>query len=249
MTASVATANLVLGAGYLLLACIVLIELYRHWREPGVGHFGLALAAIAFTCGPHHVAHGMHVGFEHQLAGRLDLVTVLVGLPPAAVFVWLRLEALGGRQGDRIITGTPAWIQALPAAGGAYVAMVLVVGLGMINRASTLSAEGVLSLASAGLFGWVAALLLRTQIRNRAAIGGWSLSGLSLFGLFATCSVMHTAVAMEMASQVRPLDVHLLAVDGAGIAAAMWFLVVVRAMTREVQREWGAAGSAAPAGA
>lgn len=240
MTGAVAGANIVLGFGYLVLAVIVFYELIRQWREPGVWQFGAALTAIAFTCGPHHVAHGIHVGFEGQAAGRLDLVTVLMGMPPAAVFVWLRVEALLGRRGDRVIGGTPAWIQLMPAAAGLYVGMVLAVGAGLMVKATALSFEGLLSVASAVVFGWIAVVLLRTQLQTRAAAGGWSTSGLALLGLFATCAVMHAAAAMEAAAQVRPIDVHLATVDGLGVLAAVWFLVVVRAMTREAADEWGA---------
>ncbi|MEY2478756.1 MAG: hypothetical protein QOG87_4071 [Actinomycetota bacterium] len=248
MNGAVGGANIALGLGYLLLGTIVAIELVRQWREPGVWQFGAALTAIAFTCGPHHLTHGVHVGFEHEVAGRLDLVTTLVGIPPAAVFVWLRLEALVGKRGDRLIAGTPGWIQALPVAAGAYFAIVLTVGFGMMRRSPGLSLDGLLSLASAGLFAGVALVFARTQLRNREALGGWSLSGLGLLGLFGTCAVMHTAVAMEATSQVRSLDIHLVTVDVMGVLAALWFLAVVRAMTRGARREWDAVGNAATAG-
>src|SRR4051812_36876576 len=142
MTPVVASANLLLGAAYLALGVIVLIELRSNWGEPDVWRFGAALAAMAFTCGPHHVTHGMHVGFEHQGAGRLDLVTVLVGLPPAMVFLGLRIEALTGRRGDRWIAGNPGWVQALPVATGAYVATVVTAGPAMMATAPTPSVPG-----------------------------------------------------------------------------------------------------------
>jgi hypothetical protein len=241
MNAAVGGVNIALGLGYLVLAVLVALELQRQWRVPGVWQFGAALTAIAFTCGPHHLAHGIHVGFEHQLAGRLDLVTVLVGMPPAAVFVWLRLEAMTGRRGDRFIAGTPGWLQAVPLAAGAYFAIVVWVGVGMMRRSPGLTLDGLLSLASGVVFAWVAFVLVRTQVRNRAEIGGWSLSGLGLVGLFGTCTVMHVAVAMEATAQVRSLDIHLVTVDGLGVLAALWFLAVVRGMTRNAGQQWDAA--------
>jgi len=240
----VAGANLALGAAYLALGVIVLIELRAQWGDPGAWRFGAALAAMAFTCGPHHVTHGMHVGFEHHGAGRLDLVTVLVGLPPAAIFLWLRVEALTHRRGDRWIEGSPGWIQALPVATGAYVATVVTAGLAMMASAPTISGEGVLGVATATLFGVVAWLLLRTQLRNRPDTGGGSLSGLALAGLFASCAVMHLAVAMEMAAGVQRLDAHLLIVDGLAVVASGWFLSVVRALVRQTRTDWEAAGVA-----
>jgi hypothetical protein len=240
--------NIALGIGYMLLAILVVMELQRQWREQGVWQFGAALAAIALTCGPHHLTHGVHVGFEHQLAGRLDLVTVLVGMPPAAVFVWLRLEALAGKSGDRLIVGTPGWLQALPVIAGAYLAVVVTVGVGMLRTSPGLSVDGLLNLTSAVLFGWVSAILVRTQLRNRPEIGGWSLSGLALVSLFSTCTVMHLAVAMEATAQVRSLDIHLVTVNVMGVLAAVWFLGVVRAMTRESRREWDVVAHVATAG-
>jgi hypothetical protein len=239
MSAAVGGVNILLGLGYLFLGALIALELVRQWREPGVWQFGAALTAIAFTCGPHHLTHGVHVAFEQHAAGRLDLVTVLVGIPPAGVFVWLRLEALTGRRGDRFIAGNPGWLQATPVAVGAYLALVAVAGIGMMRRAPGLALDGLLSVAAGALFGWVAVVLLRTQLRNRPAIGGWSLSGLGLVGLFGTCAVMHTAVAMQTTSQVRSLDIHLVIVDVLGVLAALWFLGVVRAMTRDVTTEWG----------
>ena len=248
MNGAVAGVNIGLGIGYLLLATLVAVELQQKWKEPGVWQFGAALTAIAFTCGPHHLAHGVHVGFEHEVAGRLDLVSVLVGMPPAAVFVWLRLEALTGRRGDRVITGNPGWLQALPVAAGAYFAVVVMVGIGMMRRAEGLSLEGLLNVAAAVVFALVAAVLLRTQLRNHAVTGEWSLSGLALLGLFGTCTIMHTAVAMQVTAQVRSLDIHLVTIDGLGVLAAMWFLKVVRAMTRDAQRNWDAADAVAVGG-
>jgi hypothetical protein len=244
VNAAVGGVNVALGLGYVLLGALVVIELQRQWRVPGVWQFGAALTAIAFTCGPHHLTHGVHVGFEHQLAGRLDLVTVLVGIPPAAIFVWLRIEAMTGRRGDRVIAGTPGWLQAIPVAAGAYFAIVVMVGVGMVRRSPGLSVDGLLSLASAAVFAWVAVVLLRTQLHNRSASGSWSLSGLGLVGLFSTCVVMHVAVAMQATSQVRTLDIHLVTVDGLGVLAALWFLAVVRSMTRDTTRDWDAVEAA-----
>jgi hypothetical protein len=129
-------------------------------------------------------------------------------------------------------------------AAGAYFAIVLMVGVGMLRRSPGLTLEGLLSLASAGVFAWVAFVLVRTQLRNRAAVGGWSLSGLGLVGLFGTCTVMHVALAMEATANLRSMDVHLVAVDVLGVLAAVWFLAVVRAMTRDASAVEAAAAGA-----
>lgn len=244
MTAAVSAANLFLGIAYLALAALVLWELVRGWGQRGTTHFGLALAAIAFTCGPHHIVHGMHVGFEGQRAGRLDLITVLVGLPPALIFLRLRVEALFNGPGDRLVAETPGWLHALPVAFAAYTAAVVTAGASMITSAPSLSVEGGIGLAAAGVFGTIGVLLVRTQVRNRREAGGWSLSGLMLSGLFVTCSVMHVAMAMEVTARARALDLHLVAVDTAAVGAALWFLYVVRDLLRQARAEWDAIGAA-----
>ena len=247
MRSAVATGNIVLGAAYLGLGAIVLLDLYRSRAEQGVWQMGGALAALCFTCGPHHVVHGFHVGFEHHPAGRLDLVTVAVGLPPGLLFVWLRAEALTGGPGDRLVRGTPGWVQALPVATGAYVAAVLVAGTGMLMKAEGLSLEGLVGGAIFALFAAIAAVLVRTQLRNRSTLEGWSLSGLGLSAVFLTCATMHAAVAMETTAGVRSLDVHMVAVDAGAIVAAGWVLQVVQSLTRAARDEWGAAGRATTA--
>jgi hypothetical protein len=248
MTTAVATGNIILGLAYLGLGALVLLDLYRQRSERGVWQMGAALAALCFTCGPHHVVHGVHVGFEHHPAGRLDLVTVLVGLPPGVLFLWLRAEALGGGRGDRLIAGTPGWVQALPVATGAYVGALLFVGIGLMARAQTLSVQGLVGLTTFALFSWIGVVLVRTQVRNRPELEGWSLSGLGLSAVFITCATMHAAVAMETAAGVRSLDVHMVVVDLGAIVAAGWFLHVVRSLTRAVRDEWNAVGPAtAPA--
>ena len=73
----------------------------------GFSHFGAAWIAMAFTCGPHHWVHGVHLGFEGRAAGVLDFVAVLVGVPAGVIWFLLRVEAFRGGRGDRFIRGTP----------------------------------------------------------------------------------------------------------------------------------------------
>lgn len=247
MSTAVATGNIVLGVAYLVLGAIVLLDLHRQRSERGVWQMGAALAALCFTCGPHHVVHGVHVGFENVPAGRLDLVTVMVALPPGILFLWLRAEALTGGRGDRLVANTPGWVQALPVATGAYVGALLFVGLGIMVRADQLSVDGLIGLTTFTLFSTIAVVLVRTQVRNRPALGGWSLSGLGLTAVFITCASTHAAVAMQAAAGVRPLDVHMAMVDVGAIAAAGWFLQVVRSLTRAASDEYATGPAAATA--
>src|SRR5918996_6011706 len=98
MTAAVAITNLVLGVAYTGYGVITAAEMRRDWRSFGFSHFGAAWIAMAFTCGPHHLVHGLHLAFEGRSGGALDLLAVAVGLPMGGVWLSLRVEAFrGGR--------------------------------------------------------------------------------------------------------------------------------------------------------
>lgn len=100
--------NLALGIAYMLIGAMVLIDARRQRGTFGTS-LGYALVAMAYTCGPHHFEHGLHIALgDDRLAGPLDVVTVAVGLPAAAVFAYLAIEGFRGGEGDRIIPGTPA---------------------------------------------------------------------------------------------------------------------------------------------
>jgi hypothetical protein len=245
VSAAVAAANFALGVAYLGLGVLVLLELTRERSDRSAWHVGLALAALTFTCGPHHLVHGVHVGFEHHPAGRLDLITTMAGLPPGIAFLWLRAEALRGGAGDRLVRGTPSWIQVLPVATGFYVAAILFVGLDALAGAGGLSASGLVGLVAFAVFITVAGVLVRTQVGNRADLDGWSLSGLNLSAIFVTCASLHLAVSLEATAGLRTVDVHLLAVDIGAVGAGIWFLVLIRAFTRAARNEWGAAAPVA----
>ncbi|TMB91375.1 MAG: hypothetical protein E6J45_06400 [Chloroflexi bacterium] len=83
--------------------------------------------------------------------------------------------------------------------------------------------------------GW---FLLRTQLRNRAPMGGWSLSGLSLSAVFPTCALMHGIWALYSIKGVYQYGVHGLIVDFLSIPAAIYFLWVVHGLYRESLRDW-----------
>lgn len=60
---------------------------------------------------PLHLEHGLHtvLGIGGP-AGPLDVATVAIGLPPAAVLAHLTVEGIRGGAGDRILPGTPRWL-------------------------------------------------------------------------------------------------------------------------------------------
>jgi hypothetical protein len=243
VTETVALLNLVLGVAYVLMGTIALYELAAGWRDFGFSRFGAGLVAIAFTCGPHHLTHAVHVGIEGHPVHGLDLLTILVGLPPGLAWLALRIEALGGGRGDRFVAGTPGWLQALPTAAGAYLALVVVAALGAVGTNISFSPVALLGAVTAAVYFSIAWVMGRTQVRNRFAVGGWSLSGLMIASTFATCGVMHLALALQQLGGGRHADVHLLGVDAAAAAAGVYLLTVVRRLTRDLLDDWNTVGT------
>src|SRR5437867_3006166 len=103
---------------------MTIVDLKRGWRTMGFSHFGAAWIAMAFTCGPHHLVHGVHILFEGRTGGPVDLLAVAVGFPAGVVFLGLRLEAVFGGRGDRFVSGTPTWVQSLPTLAAVYMTIL-----------------------------------------------------------------------------------------------------------------------------
>jgi hypothetical protein len=228
--AAVAALNLLLGVVYLSYGVMTMLDLRRGWDERGFSHFGLAWIAMAFTCGPHHFEHGLHVAFAGRAGGPLDLAAVLVGLPAGVIWFLLRVEALSGGRGDRFITGTPRWLAALPALSVAYVAL-LVVATGVVLRdGAHFGPKMTPNVLLLGVYFLVGYYLLRTQLRNHGPLGGWSVSGLSLTCVFPTCGLMHITFVIYAAAGRYQVDNHGLVIDWLAVPAALYFVWVVRSM-------------------
>jgi hypothetical protein len=131
LTAATAALNIILGLVYTSYGTMTVIEMVRDRHRLGFSHFGAAWIAMAFTCGPHHWVHGVHLAVEGRTAGVLDLVAVVVGVPAGVTWFLLRVEAFRGGRGDRFIAGTPRWLMALPTLSGVYVTAVVGAGLGI----------------------------------------------------------------------------------------------------------------------
>lgn len=238
MTAAVAVVNLLLGIAYTGYGVMTAVEMKRDWRSLGFSHFGAAWILMAFTCGPHHLAHGVHLAFEGRTGGALDLVSVVVGLPVGVLWLYLRIEAVAGGRGDRYVAGTPLWLSAVPTAAGIYLTALVagvIVGPGFGMRFSVMSAANVVLVAIYLAIGW---FLLCTQLRNRKVMRGWSVSGLSLTGVFPTCAVMHAVWIVYETSGVYHADGHGLVVDLLSIPGGLYFLWVVRGLYRDSLRDW-----------
>lgn len=248
MTTAVALGNLVLGLAYLGLGVMTLTEMRRDWSAFGFSRFGVAFIAIAFTCGPHHLFHGIHLAFEGRTAGPMDLISVFIGVPVAAIWLFLRVETFVGGRGDRYIVGTPRWLQSIIPLAGAYLALVVAATLrdggGPLSINSTSGASAVLVVIYLAI-GWS---VLRTQLAKRSFLGGWSVSGLCLAGIFLTCAVMHVVYAAASVTGRYRDDAHGPLIIWLSIPAGLSFLWVVRQLYRDSLRDWNSGPGAVPVG-
>lgn len=242
MTAAVALTNLVLGLAYMGYGVMVAIEMKRDWRTLGFTHFGVAWLFMAFTCGPHHLAHAIHVGLEGRSAGPLDLYTVLVGLPVGVIWLALRVEAFAGGRGDRFIPGTPVWIAAVPTAAAVYLTVLVAAVLAVPGLAFDMSVTALTNIALVVIYMAIGWFLVCTQLRNRGPMRGWSLSGLTLSAVFPTCALMHGVWAVYDLSGRYEADVHGAVIDMISVPAGLYFLWVVRGLYLDSRRDWNRVG-------
>lgn len=237
MTWATGGVNVAMGAAYLAIGVLVLVDLARGWRGRGVSQMGLALVALAFTCGPHHLDHGLHLLADPGRAAPVELLTVVVGLPAGWAFAVLRVEAFMGKPGDREIAGTPEWVALLPAIGAMQLA-VIVAATSNSGQAIGFDQAVIPNLALVALYVAIAVVLLRTQLETHRATASWSLSGLALTGIFITCAPMHAVLAFYVATGRYGADAHLLVIDWVGIPAAAYFLWVVRRLSSGGLHDW-----------
>lgn len=243
MTAALAAGNIILGLVYTGYGTMTLTEMVRDRSKMGFSHFGAAWIAMAFTCGPHHWVHGIHLAVEGRAGGVLDLIAVAIGFPAGVIWFALRVEAYRGGRGDRFVAGNPPWILALPTLLGMYLTALIaasigVGGLTLHGRDALVIVPNVLLI---GLYGAVAYYLARTQLANRRPLGGWSLSGVALAVVFATCALMHGVYALYGLSGLYAPDSHGFGIDLLAVPAAAYFLWVVQGLYRGTFRDWNGA--------
>jgi hypothetical protein len=238
MSLTLAVLSIGLGLVYLLVGLIIFIDLKRGWPTMGFSPFGFAVIVLAITCGPHHLEHGVHLAIAGRQPGPLELFTVILGLPAGAVWAYLRVEALRGARGDRFVSGTPAWMQKAPQVGVAYLGTVVVAAVLVASTGGTITPRVVPNILLVGFYLTIGYYLLRTQLANRPLLGGWSVSGLALVGLFFTCAAMHLAwVSYAMVGRYD-VDGHGLIIDWLSVPAALYFLWVVRSLYLGSLRDW-----------
>jgi hypothetical protein len=240
---AVAITNFALGIIYTCYGVMTLIELKREWSTLGPSHFGLAWLAMAFTCGPHHLEHGLHIWTTGNSAGLLDLVAVLIGAPAGLTWFLLRVEAVRGGRGDRFVPGTPAWVAALPALGIGYAVLAGASVVWVLRTHADMTPEVTPNLLLLVVYGLVGYYLLRAQLANRPGAGGWSLSGLALTVVFPTCGLMHAAFAVYATAGRYRIDGYGLLIDWLAVPAAVYFVWVVRGLQQGRLHDWNLAGA------
>ena len=242
MTTAVALLNLVLGIAYCGYGVMTALEMRRDWGSFGYSLFGTAWICMAFTCGPHHLFHAIHLLAEGRRGGPLDLLAVLAGLPVAVIWLSLRVEAFRGGRGDRFIPGTPRWLLLAPRAALAYLAVLAIaVASVVVHRPRVPVHPGTAVIANLLLVGIYMAIgwfVLRTQLANRPSMGGWSVSGLCLAVIFPTCALMHGVWGVYAMTGLYHHDLHGTIIDWLSVPAGMFFLWVIHGLYRDALSDW-----------
>lgn len=236
---------LISGIAYTTLGLVALSELVRH-RSRGFSHMGFAFALMVWTCGPHHLVHGVNQLFYGVPAHGPHAAAVALGTFPVAVFFWLRLEALAGGRGDRLIPRTPLWLGAAPLLMAVSGGAILWEGIrhagfhGVDLRVLIPNLFLFVNYSLAGLFTG------RTQLARRPLLGGWSLSGVAMSGFFLTCGFTHLLTGLM--TTASPMSV---ALDNIGVPASTYFLWAVYRIHSGSLRDWNRrplVGRSAPQG-
>jgi hypothetical protein len=256
VTLFIGIANILLGLAYSGLGTLSAWETFSLHRYRGWSRFGIGFSLMAASCGPHHLIHGWHVVHGAPVTGPM-LAASIIGLPAGLAFVLLRIETMLGGRGDRTLTISPqriifltsafavtagalaTWTLARPPAPFGW-PQVLCTTSGLATTAPGQAAgisPGSLTLMSNlfvtvtyGMVGW---FLSDTQVRRRITGGAWSLSGLSLAGVFITCGFMHLIHAFTIDAHSPTLPFDLL-----GIPASIYFLWTVKLVHNDSVVDW-----------
>lgn len=243
--------NLAIGLAYAGLGVLGTWETISLHRYRGWSRFGIGFMLMAASCGPHHLVHGWHVLQGASVSWQMLAVSV-IGLPAGLIFVLLRLERMVGGQGERVVTasaghaamlagvltivagGLAAGVLAQPAAD-LFQVVCTSAGLSAGSSAAALDYTSLNFIANMfvtityGMVGWY---LGDCQVRRYLTNGVWSLSGVSLTGVFFTCAQIHLIDATTQGGNL------LLFFDLAGIPASIYFLWVVKLVHNDSVMDW-----------
>lgn len=250
MNLFIGISNIAIGLAYAGLGFLSAWEAISLHRYRGWSRFGLGFSLMAASCGPHHLAHGWHVLEGASVTWPLLAVTA-IGLPAGLIFIWLRVEAMLGGQGERWIAASPD--KAILLAGGLTVVagglatsafarpatdfayQIVCTPSGLATLATEMDATSltlVTNLFVAFTYGMVGWYLADRQVRRYLTTGVWSLSGVALAGVFFTCAQMHLIDATTRGNNA------MLVFDLIGVPASVYFLWVVRQLHADSVLDW-----------
>lgn len=254
ITLVIGVGNLLIGLAYTGLGLLSAWETYSLHRYRGWSRFGIGFALMAASCGPHHLIHGWHALREGDSSWPMLAVT-LMGLPAGLIFVGLRFETALGGAGDRpfgssrywaislvaafavAVGWLTGWTLARPAPVFASQAICTVLGLSTrtavagvgLDLDSLILPANLFVVVTYGMVGWC---LADYQVRRHVAKGDWSLSGVSLAGVFFSCALMHLIYATtELHPAILPFDLL-------GIPASIYFLWIVKRVHSDSVVDW-----------
>ncbi|WP_410499665.1 hypothetical protein [Chitinibacter sp. S2-10] len=254
MSLIIGISNLLLGVAYVGLGLLSAWEAASQYRYRGLSRFGLGFSLMAASCGPHHLVHGWCV-LQGGTVSTPMLALTLTGLPAGIVFCWLRAEAMLDGRGDRtlaingrvmaavtitlliVMSSLAGWAMASPPPPPYSIvctAQGIQSGLYALNTnlapSSLVLYSNLWVTFAYAMVGWY---LLDTQISRYVSTRSWSLSGLSLAGVFPTCAAMHLILALTSSQQTSTLPFDLL-----GIPASIYFLWVVKQLHADSVIDW-----------
>ena len=253
MSFIVGISNLLIGLAYAGLGLLSAWETISLHRYRGWSRFGIGFSLMAVSCGPHHLIHGWHV-LQGASASWPMLTATVIGLPAGLTFVYFRLEAACGGQGDRAIYASPQWVVLAvgvltlvagwlaawtivqsPEIGSAFEALCGSSGSAGLGERLGIEVACVDLLANVfvtityGMVGWY---LADHQARRYLTDGAWSLSGIALSGVFFTCAQMHFVNAFTPGDELR------LVIDLIGVPASIYFLWIVKQVHNDSVLDW-----------
>jgi hypothetical protein len=233
MTLLAGILTLLTGLAYTGLGLLTAYELGRHSARRGYSHFGGAFMVMAFTCGPHHLVHAVHILFEGKPVTPELTAALAIGLIPGLMFVGLRVEAALGGRGDRLLRGDPAWLLVAPWAVTFAAGFVIALAAGTAVEVGTPLIGLLPNVVLFVNYVIVGVLVRRTQFARRPLLGGWSLSGAAMAGVFPTCGLSHLAAGLTTVPEW-----HTLMFDLPGVPASIYFLWVVHRVHTNSLPDW-----------
>lgn len=240
--------HVITGAAYLAVTALCAIDVGRLGRYNGdraaIIPFSVVLGLVMFTTGIHHLDYAVHLNDSGRVSFG-DFATIVLAVPAAAVWVFLRLERLRDNapgRGDRIIHDHRPWIGSTVTTFVMTAAFLAGFTTGRAREAAQYADTSMLSLepwwhyfplmVTAAAFAYVAVRLWGQARTDYAARGYWSLSGLALAAVFATCANVHLVQAFNIMRGFTPTYTHTHVIEWVTATTAIAWVMLVRQAAR-----------------